>query len=280
MEKLSLTEKLMYSTVRIECKKEKGMTTGTGFVFAFKDSEGLYIPVVITNKHVVENGLEGKLIFTLADEDGNPNHNERINYEIKNFEQFWIKHPSEDVDLCVMQIGHVMNLLKKQQKKIFITPIEEHLIPEENYLENLTAIEEICMIGYPNGIWDSVNNLPIIRKGITATHPKFDYNGKEEFLIDAACFPGSSGSPVFLMNIGSYTDKNGAVHSGNRIALLGILYAGPQNTSIGEIVTIPIDYKKISVTNIPNNLGFVIKAKRISELKHIVLEKARKNEIY
>jgi hypothetical protein len=26
------------------------------------------------------------------------------------------------------------------------------------------------MIGYPNGIWDAKNNLPVIRKGITATH--------------------------------------------------------------------------------------------------------------
>ncbi len=44
------------------------------------------------------------------------------------------------------------------------------------------------MIGYPNGIWDEANNMPIIRRGITATHPNFNYNGKPEFMIDAACF--------------------------------------------------------------------------------------------
>ena len=54
------------------------------------------------------------------------------------------------------------------------------------------------MIGYPDGIWDSVNNLPVIRKGITATHPHISWNGKTEFLTDIASFPGSSGSPYFL----------------------------------------------------------------------------------
>lgn len=52
------------------------------------------------------------------------------------------------------------------------------------------------MVGYPDGIWDEFNNQPIVRRGITATHPKNDFNGKGEFLIDAVCFPGSSGSPV------------------------------------------------------------------------------------
>lgn len=56
-------------------------------------------------------------------------------------------------------------------------------------LGELSAIEDIIMIGYPDGIWDSINNQPIIRRGITATQPKNNFNGKQEFLIDAACSP-------------------------------------------------------------------------------------------
>lgn len=91
------------------------------------------------------------------------------------------------------------------------------------------------MIGYSSGIWDSTHNLPIIRKGITTTYPKLAFNGKAEFLIDAACFPGSSGSPVFLANIGSYINKNGSVCIGSSIALLGTMYAGPQYLVTGEM---------------------------------------------
>ena len=129
------------------------------------------------------------------------------------------------------------------------------------------------MIGYPNGLWDQLHNLPIIRKGITATHPKLKLNGKPEFLIDAACFPGSSGSPVFLANIGSYVSPNGSLCTGSRVALLGTLYAGPQHTTTGEIVVVdvPTDTKSIAVGSIPNNLGYVIQA---SEL--LVLEEAVK----
>jgi hypothetical protein len=108
-------------------------------------------------------------------------------------------------------------------------------------------------------------------KGITATHPKLRLNGKPEFLIDAACFPGSSGSPVLLANIGSYVSPDGALNAGTRVALLGTLYAGPRHTTEGDVVVVDVqtDTKQIAVGHIPNNLGYVIQA---SEL--LVLEEA------
>ena len=49
----------------------------------------------------------------------------------------------------------------------------------------------------------------------------------------------------------------------SRVYLLGILYAGPQLTVTGEIkvVTIPnVQQKALSVSHIPNNLGYIIKS--------------------
>lgn len=128
------------------------------------------------------------------------------------------------------------------------------------------------MIGYPNGIWDSKHNLPLIRKGITSTHPKYEFNGKPEFLIDAACFPGSSGSPVFLANLGMYFDKKGNTVVGTRLGLLGVLYAGPQHTAQGDvrIVPVPTNQKAVSVSAIPNNLGMVIQVKKIKDFEPII----------
>jgi hypothetical protein len=133
-------------------------------------------------------------------------------------------------------------------------------------------MEDIIMIGYPNGIWDAKHNLPIIRRGITATHPKLSYNGKPEFLIDAACFPGSSGSPVFLANIGSYVSPDGALCAGNRIALLGTLYAGPQHTATGEVVVVevPTDTRAMAISTIPNNLGLVIHSSKLLDFEPIL----------
>ncbi len=63
------------------------------------------------------------------------------------------------------------------------------------------------MVGYPVGLWDSVNNMPILRRGSTATLLDWTYEGRQEFVIDAACFPGSSGSPVFKYTVGDYIQQ-------------------------------------------------------------------------
>jgi len=107
-------------------------------------------------------------------------------------------HPEPDIDLCILPIAPILIAAKEQGDDPFFVPADDSLIPTPADLNDLTAMEDIVMIGYPNGICDSVNNQPVFRKGITATHPAKDFKGKPEFMIDAACFPGSSGSPRYL----------------------------------------------------------------------------------
>lgn len=48
-------------------------------------------------------------------------------------------------------------------------------------------------------------------------------------LVDTACFPGSSGSPIYILNENGYFDKNGTRYiGGSRIVLIGILFSEPQ----------------------------------------------------
>ena len=97
---------------------------------------------------------------------------------------------------------------------------------------------------------------------------------QQEFLIDAACYHGSSGSPVILLNNGSYTNKYGDTFFGaSRVYLLGILSQGPLETIYGEIevkdqpeIKSPIQAK----VKIPTNLGLVIKSSRILELEEVI----------
>lgn len=272
---LSVSEKLQYSTVRIECEHSDGAkSTGTGYFFRFKEDKenNKHIPVVITNKHVINRTTTGRIIFTKMDDSGNPLDVEHFSIDIDQFESYWRKHPDPNVDLCAMPIAPFLNAAEEKGTKLFYLSLDISLIPSDIQLKELSAIEDIVMVGYPNGIWDSTNNKPIFRKGITATHPFFDYNGKKEFMIDAACFPGSSGSPIFLLNEGSYTDKKGNINLGaTRIYLLGTLYAGPQHTATGEIkiINIPTSEKPIAVSSIPNNLGLAIKSLRIRELENL-----------
>ena len=278
MGNLSIMEQLCFSTTRIETKDINGNSySGTGFFFSYNLDGNRTMPVIVTNKHVVKDMVTGQFRMTKADINGNPLHKDHFQIQINQFEKCWLFHPDSSVDLCVCPLAQIVNIGQIQSVSLFYRTFDESLIPNSEKTKTLDAVEDIIMIGYPNGLWDSVNNMPLIRKGITSTDIKLDYEGKKEFLIDAACFPGSSGSPVLICDVGGYRDKQGNLNLGSsRVLLLGILYAGPQLTVTGDIkvVTIPnMQQKALAVSHIPNNLGYIIKSERIMDFLPIIKQK-------
>ena len=275
---LSILEQLCFSTVRSETENGSGsLFSGTGFFFNISLGEKT-VPVIVTNKHVVNGMTAASFIMTEADSNGNPLYHNHFPIRFDNdFEQQWVMHPDPNVDLCIMPCHMLIQTTNQVfHKNLFYRLFDNNLIPTEEQTEDIDVVEDILMIGYPNGLWDQVNNMPIIRKGITATKYSLDYNGKREFVIDAACFPGSSGSPIILFNKGGYTDKKGNLNWGQgRLILLGVLYAGPHLSVDGTIrvITTP-DSQSIGVKSlIPNNLGYVIKSKSILDFIPIIKQK-------
>ena len=267
---LSPSEALTYSTVRIECDIPGGVSTGTGFFYNFLENATTHVPAIVTNRHVVKDAVQGRFHLHRRDEHGDPIPGRHQGYRLDDFQARWIGHPDPAVDLAIMPINPLLEEIAARGDTAFYIPLGGTLIPSTAEFADLTALEDVVMVGYPNGIWDSFNNMPIVRKGITATSPSLDYEGRREFMIDAACFPGSSGSPVFLFNIGSYTTRSGGTMLGSsRIKLLGVLYAGPQFTAEGEvrIVNVPTQQRVVSVSAIPQNLGLVIKSQRLLEFE-------------
>jgi hypothetical protein len=47
-------------------------------------------------------------------------------------------------------------------KRLFFTTLDKGLLLSEKQLADLGAIEDIIMVGYPIGLWDSINNQPIV----------------------------------------------------------------------------------------------------------------------
>ncbi len=269
---LSLTEQLAFCTARIECElTDHNTSVGTGFFFDFNISD-ISVPVIVTNRHVVRGSIRGRFQLTHSNSDGDASIGKFSDIVLDDFDQRWIPHPDAGVDLCVMPLAPLFRKARETGLDYFYRLTDESLIPEPSVWNDLTAIEDVLMVGYPAGLWDSVNNMPVFRRGITATHPRLDYLGRKEFLIDAACFQGSSGSPVFLYNSGSYPMRDGGIALGSRMLLLGILFAGPQQSIQGEIKVVPIPTatKPVSVSHIPINLGFVIKASRLLDFKPIL----------
>jgi hypothetical protein len=273
IEPTTATEHLMYSTVRIVGIDANGATykTGTGFFYQFPVAPGdnRNVPILVTNKHVIDGVTHADfVIHTNAAGGKKPDgiHN------VRSQPADWIPHPDAKVDLCAVPVGAVLN-----QTKAFFRSIDPSIVPSQANLEGLSAVEEILMVGYPNGLWDAVNNYPLIRRGITASHPAidFDVDGVATTVIDAACFPGSSGSPVLLHNEGAYSDKKGNTIVGNRTLFLGVLFSGLVIQADGKIVirNIPTAVQPIAQVNMMMNLSYIVKARELASLTAAVLAK-------
>lgn len=265
MKPISITEQLMYNTVRIETK----FGTGTGFIFDF-NFDDTNIPILITNKHVVNNKTkeEVKFYLHLLGNEGNPSDNIEITLELE-----WYLHSSKDI--CFAYMKPILDeVLKQTGNTIFFTSVSDILIKNNEELAMLTALEEVVMIGYPNALWDQLNNLPVFRKGYTANHPAIDFNEKGIGIIDIAAFPGSSGSPIFIVNENSFTDKYGNLNIGkSRVIFLGVLFAGPTIEVTGEVeIQNDLRPNKISRSRIMMNIGYYVKASEILEFKQVIID--------
>jgi hypothetical protein len=220
----TMAEQMLFCTVRIEAYNDESSSIGTGFFFGYNLPDGREIPLLVTNRHVVEEYHTGKIKFTLM-RDGAPILGEYYEKTFNSFNHMWFFHPDKDIDIAILPLGvHIRDIIESDIK-IFSIGIPKEAIPTIEKINEFDAIEEIVFVGYPNGLWDSTNNLPIIRRGISATPISINFEGKPVFLVDASVFNGSSGSPVFLYNKGTISDRHGNITIGSRLILLGILSA-------------------------------------------------------
>lgn len=220
-------EQLFFSTVRIEIEKldAKGnpsLEISTGFIVRYRWTMNNAGDFLVTTKHSVKGAVKGRFIFTRSYR-GQPVLGETYNMEFKDFEKMWYENPDPRIDVAVMPLAGVLKEVEKRGWEIFYKTISEDISIGYGREKQLDAIEEVIFIGYPSGLMDTKNFLPVARRGITATPLTIDYSGLPQFLIDAAVFPGSSGSPVFIANTGSYTNRAGRLILGNRIIFLGMI---------------------------------------------------------
>lgn len=275
IEPKSIFENILFTTVRIEVSlPNSSISTGTGFIFNYVKNDKHFL-FVVTNKHVIKDSTKGMLAFNQSD-GKKPILGKVFEIEYSNFENQWISHPQEDIDVAIMPFAPVLNELSKRGVQIFFRPVTPDLIPSDKSIsEDIDAVEDIIFVGYPCDIYDSRNLLPVVRRGITATPISVDFKGKPTFLIDASIFPGSSGSPVFLCNIGSYSPKGKGLVVGNRIFFLGVVASVFIRKDLNTIELIDIPTGKIPVvpTTQMVDLGIVYKSIVIKELIEEFLKK-------
>ena len=259
------SELFLYNTLKINTESGQG----TGFCFMFVEGE-IGILVLITNKHVINGNENEKVEITFHVTDNNYEKWDNVTYDIEKIE--WYFHPTHD--LCFTYLQPIIdNVNKENEKKIFIFPIWETDIFSDEKLNDLGALEEVLMVGYPFGLWDNKNNFPIFRKGITASHPAYDFKGEKGIgLVDMPIFGGSSGSPVFIYNQNGYTNKKGTFNLNGRMIFLGTIYQEYSFPSEGEVKIEEIPTAR-TITRIRANIGRYIKANEILKFKELIFKK-------
>lgn len=275
MEVKSLSENMLFVTVRIDTvDANRNGGSGTGFIFAH-NYNGNEVLSVVTNKHVIDGAVKGGITFIKQD-SGKPKLGESFRIDFDNFESLWSGHPDKDVDIAVTPLIPLLEFMKANHNvDVFFKCISSENIPTTADIAEIDALEEVVFVGYPNGIWDSKNYTPIIRKGTTATPYVLDFEGSKKFIIDASVFGGSSGSPLFLLNSGTYTMKDGGTVVGSRFFFLGVVAAVFFKRSVNDIVSLPIptSSKHVVVDQEMIDLGIVYKAETVVEAIEFAIDR-------
>jgi S1-C subfamily serine protease len=261
MEIDSISKKLLFNTVRVDTVLEDGSEgSGTAFVISHAHKRGTHT-FIVTNRHLVEGVRRGGLVFTQK-RQGQPALGQRFQINIEDFPHAWFLHPDPEVDLAIIPIRPLDQAARDQGVELYYHAIDSRLAPDATVLRALDALEEILFVGYPSGVWDQVNLMPILRRGTTATPMALDFEGRPEFLIDAAVYPGSSGSPVFVYQ----PDLNRRTQSvGRKFIFAGVIAAVFFREEENQLVPAPVPANRggTFIGSEMIDLGLVIKAQAV-----------------
>ena len=197
----SFNHEAAYTAVRIQIElpneHENRVSAGTGFFYLAKVPLGHGVTrsklLLISNKHVFRDG-NGVMTIRLnrKKSDGTPDYGRAIKFSYPEFSEGYFAHPDDNVDLACVDISQFTHT------DAYIANITDKFLAPIDY-EKVALGSDVLFVGFPDDRYDIVNNLPLVRKGTLASMPDIDFNGKGELVIDAQVFPGSSGSPVFVL---------------------------------------------------------------------------------
>lgn len=254
-------EQLLYTTLRIECLDSGGKpkAIGTGFLLERKVSDTTSKIFLVSNKHVLLGCESIALTFTAASQ-GNPLHGTKKRFVVTDVQNGVKQHPSEAVDVAVIDCTGIFIASLGQ---LYYKYVSYEMLSDFTESE-LTVAQNVFFVGYPDNRYDSENNLPLIRSGLIASHPKFDYEGSPIFIIDAQVFPGSSGSPVYIdLTFENFKNGNISIGGDRKLRLLGIVSATMiRNNRLVAVQTPAVNICSQEVLG----LGIVNKATALKEL--------------
>lgn len=270
---LSNIERAIFTTVLIKSKGFDEGGHGTGFLINVDQPGVGYHTFLVTNKHVIADALSINIVLhkkSIA--DGTPNLDDPLEIILEDVDKLFRGHPDENIDVAVAYLtpileGIIETGLFGLHDTFIPDAFQDKDVPSDDDFEMLDALEDVVFIGYPYHWWDKSTFLPITRKACTATPVFHSHRNIDQFLIDGAVFPGSSGSPVYIYS--EFTmGSDGNLSMKKSLKLAGVVAAASVFLKFGELKVHPcIREAKMGVHNDEfAHLGIVYGVDSIMEL--------------
>jgi len=237
-----LDEQLLYVTTLITAVWQGKGFSGTGFFFqqrepAMNDKHfGNYW--LVTNRHV---------LYSKNESDGRRHLVDQLTFRVRALEKtskelIWIEVTlsqaellqkakvlsDQKIDVAVIDICNKVEeeLIKYKNLQVNISPIEEDNLADKSNFP-IEVSDDVIVIGYPQGFYDTVNLYPIVKSGIIASKWGAEFRGNKGFAIDAKLFPGSSGSLVITKpRMEDFDKKGNLIFKKNKVFYCLGIYSG------------------------------------------------------
>jgi len=214
---------------------------------------------IVSNRHVFLPKIKGK--ESIPDSITFPMRNfaegtiqwDTITLNHDNIKKRLKLHTDPTVDIATLRISDLaVKRIPANTLDMSLSSVTIHNLPDNCGISAQVA-DDIIIIGYPRGYYDTYNLFPIVKSGIIASRWGLPFENKPQFLIDAKLFPGSSGSIVLTKPITSIVTEGPIAGSKEaHFAFLGVFSGEPL------IIEKPIDPVDTTIAHYHSlNLGFV-----------------------
>jgi hypothetical protein len=174
--------------------------TGTAFLLGSGDR-----PILVTNRHVVDldyNACDlrykdfrpAKIVMR-----GRSADDSRFSVELDHTQSFRFHAAKENDVACLIDFS--VRKLPHKGFQLYHHNTIDGLATAEEFMTTIWPGDHVFFTGYP-AVHDKLDQRPILRAGIIASDPKYNYStsGKfegERVAYEAMSSPGASGSPVY-----------------------------------------------------------------------------------
>lgn len=224
---------------------------------------------IVSNRHVFLPEIEGKesipilITFPMRKIVGNNLEWDTIIMKHDDIKQRLKLLADSTVDVAMLRIGDLITkrIHGETTKYMSWSAVNVDYLPNNCNIPVQVA-DDVIIIGYPRGFYDTYNLFPIVKSGIVASRWGMHFQNKPVFLIDAKLFPGSSGSIVLSKPTYSIvTDGPIAGYKEAHFAFLGIYSGEPY------LQEEPIDLDDITIIRKHSfNLGTVWYAELVVDI--------------